>query len=254
MRTWLRLFFVCLACSVWFGCGGGPSEVAVPTNNNGDRPSFPTGQGQAQSESGGEGASTPSRGNTVASRNSRRNLPAAAVGGGGGAIQSVTPPGRGSATSPPSNNMASTGPFTAETKANGLFPQMPGSGNATAGFGGALFPVASGGSSAAGGQRGSSGGGSLWSRITGFGSGGSRESKPPANAKPTQRQSNAKPRATSNACQRKANAKGMTKEPMQSQRLTCGLRQREFLLAHVVYSDWLVRDSVRSHTHTHLSL
>ncbi|MCH2178770.1 MAG: hypothetical protein MK106_08195 [Mariniblastus sp.] len=156
----------------------------MPTNNNGDRPSFPTGQGQAQSEPGGEGAATPSRGNTVASRNSRRNLPAAAVGGGGGgASQSVTPPGRGGATPPPSNNMASTGPFTAETKANGLFPQMPGSGNATAGFGGALFPVASGGSSAAGNERASSGGGSLWSRITGFGSGGSRESKPPANAK-----------------------------------------------------------------------
>ena len=184
MHTLLRLFFVCLACSLWVGCGGGPKEVAVPTSTEGGRPGFPSGQGQ--SAPAGETAASASRGNTVASRNSRRNLPAAAVGGGGGgSSQRVTPPGGGAAP-PTSNNTASTGPFTAETKANGLFPQMPGSGNATAGFGGALFPVASAGSASTGSDRGNSGGGSLWSRITGLGSGGSGSggnSKPPANAK-----------------------------------------------------------------------
>lgn len=178
MHTLLKLLMVVLLCGLWVGCGGGPGEVTMPAKREG--PSFQTNQAgaAAPADNTATAAATPGFGQPV--RKGNLNLPSAAVGGGGGGSQAAMPPSGG--TNPPAgaSNVAnaSTGPFTAETKANGLFPQIPGSGNATAGFGGALFPLATtGGGSGTAGSIGSS----LWSRLTG---GGSSNSEPKATVTP----------------------------------------------------------------------
>ena len=175
MHTLLKLLMVVLLCGLWVGCGGGPGEVTMPPKREG--PSAPTNQAAA---SAGNNPIVSS----MNQRKPRRNLPAAAVGGGGGgSMQAAAPPGGNNTASGSTDGAgnlatASTGPFTAETKENGLFPQMPGSGNATAGFGGALFPAAAtGGGSGTAGSTGSS----LWSRLTG---GGPANSEPKATVTP----------------------------------------------------------------------
>ena len=175
MHTLLKLLMVVLLCGLWVGCGGGSGEVTTPDKREG--PSAPTNQAAAAGSSNYTASS-------MNQRTQRRNLPAAAVGGGGGgSMQAATPPSGGNNTASGSTDgagnvaSASTGPFTAETKENGLFPQMPGSGNATAGFGGALFPTATtgGGSGTAGSI------GNFLSRLTG---GGPGKSEPKATVTP----------------------------------------------------------------------
>ncbi|MCH2182320.1 MAG: hypothetical protein MK108_09975 [Mariniblastus sp.] len=186
MQTLSKILMVVFLCGLWVGCSGGPEEVKVPTSS--ERPSFtPSSPAASSAAKAPAPAATPGFSQP---RNRPRNLPAASVGGGGGgSMAAATPPGAGNnnaaASGTPAGTAAnaSSGPFTADTRENGLFPQVPGAGNATAGFGGALFPSGSTVASSAGSGSGSSSGGSLWSRLTG-GLGRSANAEPKATVKP----------------------------------------------------------------------
>ncbi len=175
MRNLLKLMMVGLLCGLWLGCGGGPGKVELPKGTGSpSASSSPSGQTNAAANNAAANTAGPSKPLSSAARNARRNLPAAAVGGGGGSAQAAVPPSGGSASTGGADDTvsASTGPFTAETKANGLFPQIPGAGNESAGFGGALFPVVTnqvgGGTASSGG----SGGGILGKALSLFGGSG----------------------------------------------------------------------------------
>lgn len=138
MRVWLSVLLAACWFSVIVGCGGS-EQITQPATP----PQPPTGSSETAS-------ATPSNAPAAAAseepparfdRKGRR-LPTLMVGGGTGGAPAT---GNPNANPGASNNAPADGDgeteFTATTPENALFPQQPGSGNANAGFGGALFPV-----------------------------------------------------------------------------------------------------------------